>query len=101
MIILLFSERLPDRLMVGQQPLELCILVRIQVRQQSMTIKGTDKISDFPGHFNQLEEEVKSLSENTRGIKWATWVTAISTAVLAFLTLGLLIVGFLTFLKLK
>jgi len=35
-------------------------------------IKGTDKIKDFPDHFNRLEIEVKSLAENTRGIKTAT-----------------------------
>ena len=55
-------------------------------------IDGKDKLSDFPDQFNKLEEEVKSLTENTRGIKIATWVTAISTAILA-------IVGVYTFLK--
>lgn len=55
-------------------------------------IKGTDKISDFPDHFNKLEVEVKSLAENTRGIKKATWITAVSTAILA-------IVGILAFLN--
>lgn len=46
-------------------------------------ITGKDKLSDFPDKFNSLEMEVKSLTENTRGIKIATWVTAISTLVLA------------------
>ncbi len=46
-------------------------------------IKGTDRIKDFPEHFNELEIEVKSLTNNTRGIKIATWVTAVSTVVLA------------------
>lgn len=47
-------------------------------------IKGTDSIKDFPDQFNRLESEVKSLAENTRGIKIATWVTAIATVILAF-----------------
>ncbi|MDO8492656.1 MAG: hypothetical protein Q7S34_03395 [bacterium] len=55
-------------------------------------IKETDKVSDFPAQFNRLEGEVKSLTENTHGIKIATWVTAISTVILA-------IVGILAFLK--
>ena len=49
-------------------------------------LKGTDKLNEFPQHFNKLEEQVKSLEElskNTRGIKIATWITAISTAILA------------------
>lgn len=55
-------------------------------------IKGDDKIKDFPNQFNELEREVKSLTENTQGIKIATWVTAISTVVLA-------IVGIVALLK--
>jgi len=53
-------------------------------------IKGSDKISEFPDQFNRLEEQVEKLSKNTQGIKVATWVTAISTVVLA-------IVAFLAF----
>ena len=52
-------------------------------------IKGSDKISEFPDHFNKLEEQVEKLARNTRGIKIATWITALSTAALA-------IVGFVT-----
>lgn len=48
-------------------------------------IKGTDKLTDFPNQFNKLEVEVKSLAKNTRGIKIAAWVTAISTAILAII----------------
>lgn len=55
-------------------------------------IKGTDNLKDFPDHFNKLEMEVKSLTENTHGIKVATWVMAISTVILA-------IVGILAFVK--
>ena len=55
-------------------------------------IKGSDKIKDFPDQFNNLESEVKSLASNTRGIKIATWVAAISTSILA-------IISFLDFLK--
>ena len=53
-------------------------------------LKGSDKISEFPTQFNKLEEQVEKLSENTRGIKFATWITALSTvalAIIAFLTL--------------
>ena len=46
-------------------------------------IKGTDKLSEFPNKFNELEEQVKSLNKNTKGIKVATWITAISTAILS------------------
>jgi len=55
-------------------------------------IKATDEIKNFPDQFNRLEGEVKSLAENTRGIKIATWVTAISSAILA-------VVGIVTLLK--
>lgn len=53
-------------------------------------ISGSDKINEFPDQFNKLEEQVEKLNKNTRGIRVAAWITAISTAVLA-------IVGFITF----
>ena len=46
-------------------------------------INGQDKISEFPKHFNRLEEEVKGLNKNAKGIKIAVWITAFSSAVLA------------------
>lgn len=46
-------------------------------------IQDSDKLSEFPEQFNKLEAEVKKLASNTSGIKWAAWVTAISTAILA------------------
>lgn len=53
-------------------------------------IKGTDKISEAPAvlndNFKELEKQVEKLSENTRGIKGiktATWITAISTLLMA------------------
>ena len=49
-------------------------------------IKDSDKISDFPDQFNRLEKQVEKLNENTRGIKIATWITAISTAILAIVS---------------
>ena len=55
-------------------------------------IKGTDKVSDFPEHFNKLETEVKSLTQNTRGIKIATWIVAIATVVLAIVSIITLII---------
>lgn len=55
-------------------------------------INGTDKISDFPSKFNKLELDVKKLTKNTHGIKVATWITAVSTAIIA-------IIGFLSFLR--
>lgn len=59
-----------------------------------MTIKGTDKVSEFPEHFNALEAEVKKLAENTRGIKSATWITAGATVVLAVVAVLTLIITF-------
>jgi hypothetical protein len=51
-------------------------------------IKGTDKISDFPKEFNKLEKKVvEELSRNAHGIKIAMWVTAISTSILAIVSL--------------
>ena len=51
-------------------------------------LKGTDKISDFPKEFNKLEKQVvEELSKNTRGIRNAMWITAISTAILALVSL--------------
>lgn len=55
-------------------------------------IKGSDKINEFPEQFNKLEVQVKKLSKNTQGIKIATWITAVSTgvmAIVAFVTLFL------------
>jgi len=46
-------------------------------------LQGTDRIADFPSTLNRLENQVEELSKNTRGIKVAIWVTAISTTVLA------------------
>ena len=57
-------------------------------------LRGTDKLNEFPEQFNQLEAEVKKLSENTKGIKIATWVTAISTVILA-------LVGLFSFLRIS
>lgn len=46
-------------------------------------LKGTDKIKDFPNEFNKLEKQVEKLNNNVHGIKFATWIIAISTAILA------------------
>lgn len=57
-------------------------------------IKGTDKLSSFPEEFNKLETEVKQLAENTKGIRNATWITAVSTAVLALVAVAALFVPY-------
>ena len=49
-------------------------------------LKGTDKFSDFPIEFNKLEKQVEKINTNTRGIKIAAWVAAVSTAVLAIVS---------------
>ena len=49
-------------------------------------LKGTDKLSDFPIEFNKLEKQVEKINTNTRGIKIAAWVAAVSTAVLAIVS---------------
>ena len=46
-------------------------------------IKPTDKLSEFPDQFNQLENDVKRLSQNTGSIAWAAWLTAGGTIALA------------------
>lgn len=55
-------------------------------------IKGTDSIKDFPERFNELVDEIERLSKNSTGIKIATWITALATAVMA-------VVAILPFLK--
>ena len=47
--------KLPDRLMVGPQPLELCILVRIQVWQQSRATLETRQCNSFRGLHSYRE----------------------------------------------
>ena len=54
-------------------------------------IQPTDKINEFPSQFNKLEEQVRELSKNARGIKIATWITAISTLMLAIVGLAALL----------
>lgn len=58
-----------------------------------MPISKDSKISEFPDVFNKLEGKVQQLTQNTKGIKEATWVTAIATATLTLLAITTFFLG--------
>lgn len=52
-----------------------------------MPLNGSEQIKDFPPKFNALENEVKKLTQNTAGIKVATWIAAIATLIIAIIAI--------------
>lgn len=59
-------------------------------------IEPTDKIKDSRILINDNFKELEKLTKNTRGIKIATWITAVSTLLLAIVSIVALVISLRT-----